>query len=125
MTTWTARRVGDRILCGRQVPPGGPYSCMGEIGTRATHAAGGGPFLPRPGVTPVRVVDGVEHYRATTRVRFSAERLYPIDEASGVVDRMLRGLRLVPATVALPAVLPCSHRGHDNLVTPDVVSDKH
>lgn len=33
MTTWTARRVGKRILCGRQVPPGGPYACMGEIAT--------------------------------------------------------------------------------------------
>jgi hypothetical protein len=30
MTTWPARRVGDRILCGRPVPDGG---CRGEIAT--------------------------------------------------------------------------------------------
>jgi hypothetical protein len=36
VTTWPARRVGDRVLCGRPTPIG---PCIGEIATLATDGA--------------------------------------------------------------------------------------
>jgi len=71
-TIWRARRAGDRILCGRQVPPGsGVYVCQGEIAVmhEAWHAkpkvrlpaglAVGHPLEP----------DDVAHWHETARAR--------------------------------------------------------
>jgi hypothetical protein len=37
-TIWPARRVGDRILCGRRVA--GRYVCQGQLASASTSAAG-------------------------------------------------------------------------------------
>lgn len=111
MTVWNARRVKDRVLCGRQVPPGGPYACMGEIGR-----VDGGLIL-RPGLTLDAGAREPRTYRATTRVRFPGKRLNPVDEASGATYERRRDNYLAQPAASLPLTAPCSHDGHMNLVT--------
>lgn len=116
VTVWQARRVGDRVLCGRQEPPGGPYKCMGEIATVISDMAGYEQVRLRPGLTP-EPGSGEPRYRATSRIRFPGRRLDAVDEASGAVNEVGRGGRLKHSASALPLSAPCSHKGHLNRVT--------
>jgi len=112
MTTWKARRVGDRILCGRRVPPDGPYACMGLVAT-IVRDMGGREFLRmRPGVT-MEWIEGEEgpRYRATTKVRFSAAR-----QTVGGMFRRTRH-RYGEVGDSPPLWCPCSHGGHENRLT--------
>jgi hypothetical protein len=111
MTTWAARRVGDRILCGRRVPPDGPYACMGLIATVVRDVADEEHLRMRPGVVP-EWVDGEvgPRYRLTTRARF------PMGRQSSPGSGMFRRTRGRPGEVGTrpPLWCPCSHGGHEN-----------
>ena len=116
MTTWAARRVKDRIVCGRRVPPDGPYACMGEIGTVVQDIAGKPLVMLRPGVYMDEADDLGWHWRATTRARFPGQR-------ATVVGDFERRRRFPGAPGhPVPLTCPCSHGGHLNLVTPEMLT---
>jgi hypothetical protein len=76
-TVWEARRVGERILCGRQAPPeSGLYVCQGEIATIDR-------FVDRPRVAlpaGLKLVpsivgdDRIDHYTTTARAKQQKSR---------------------------------------------------
>jgi hypothetical protein len=83
MTIWKARRVGDRILCGRPVPDRG--YCNGLIAdvtvTDAFVRSIAGPDLPTTPLTiaipPEAMVEdppGSRHYRLSARAKRQSER---------------------------------------------------
>jgi hypothetical protein len=121
VTLWQARRVKDRVLCGRRVPPDGPYACMGEIGI-VSHDWGGTEWIrPRPGL----VAEWVEGeygptYRNASRVRFPGRRsVVGGDPVSGFDNnRKQRGGRF---GIREPFTAPCSHGGHLNRVMDDII----
>lgn len=117
VTTWEARRLGDRILCGRQVPPGGPYACMGEIGTVMSDAPGHEQIRLRPGITLESRPGEEPRYRETARSRFRGGRLNPVDEASGATYERRRGNSLAYPALTVPVTAPCTHGAHVNRVT--------
>jgi hypothetical protein len=115
-----ARRVQDRILCGRQVA--GRYVCQGEIATVAVQRGPGrsvpGPFrdyvrLPRgmfaePGSQPV-------HWRQTARAARGG------NVNVGPRYRMSRGTSWW-SLPALPLTRDCPHCGFRNLVSDNTLT---
>ncbi len=105
-------------MCGRRVPPAGPYACMGLIAIIVRDIAGREFLRMRPGVT-AEWIDGDEgpRYRATTKVRFSAAR-----QNIGVTV-LFRRTRHLPGAVgdSPPLWCPCSHGGHENRLTAETM----
>lgn len=123
VTIWRARRVGDRILCGRQVPPGGPYTCMGEIALVVRDWGKKEHLRPRPELFAEwpHGVDGAV-YRVKTRVRFPESRA--ARRRSVDTDAPLR--KSFPSAgggVNDNFWAPCSHGGHWNRVGRDPDED--
>lgn len=109
-TIWTARRLGDRILCGRQVPPGGPYACKGELGTIVADIGDEKFFRPRAGVV-AEYFEGEygPRFRKATRTRWPDHR----NQGSFPIDRMTRRGRPTLGAFKAPLWCPCD-LGHEN-----------
>lgn len=116
-TWWTARRVGDRILCGRQVPPGGPYACMGELAAIVRDMADNERIVPRPGLHAEwpEGVDGAV-FRDTGKERLKGRSTSLGSGPMSIYTPTRQPNRYGSDNTIVSGWLPCSHRGHLNRI---------
>jgi hypothetical protein len=125
-SVWEARRVGERILCGRQVPPeSGLYVCQGEIATIDR-------FIDRPrvalpaGLTQLPSIvgdDRIDHYTFTARARRQKARGQQ-PAGHGQVGPMISNRRTPTGawhTIERSFTRDCPHCGLPNRVTSAVL----
>jgi len=119
MSPWLARRVGNRILCGRRQRLIGPYDCGGVLAGIILEAPLSGPEFEWPTLEPGTTEDPPGHVRLTTKAqRQLKENRAPLGRRKQEALDILQIPDWRSTARPPPWTRDCPLCGHANLVEP-------